>query len=88
MNLETKVIGFLVVNEGRDYCDACIAATFGTAATAVRTILLAARRRSASILRDRWVCELCAKQGEVTRVLGGRTIARKSRLRRRAFRAA
>lgn len=88
VNLEAKVVGFLVVNEGRDFCDACLAAKFGIAPRGVGAIIAAVRRRSPIVLRDRWSCELCGKQGEVSRALGGHTIATKGKLRRRASRAA
>jgi len=88
VKLEVQVAGFLVFHENHDFCDACLAAKLGVAPTDVQAAVMALRRRSSVILRDRWACQLCGRKGEVTRALAGRTVATKTKLRRRAVRAA
>ena len=88
MRLETRVAGFLVFHENHDFCDACLAARLVATPAEVEAAIAALRRRAAVFLRDRWTCQICGRQAEVTRALPGRTVAMKSAIRRRASRIA
>jgi hypothetical protein len=88
VTLEARVVGFLLFHENRDFCDACLAARLGVTVADISAAVTALRRRSSVVLRDRWACELCGKTRDVTRALAGPTIATKTKLRRRATRAA
>ena len=88
MKLETRVAGFLVFHENHDFCDACLATRLVSTPAEVRAAIDGLRRRAAVFLRDRWACEVCGRQAEVTRALAGRTVAMKSPIRRRASRIA
>jgi len=88
MTLQRRIVGFLLFHGNRDVCDACLAVRLGVTAPEVRAATASLSRKSPSILRDRWACQLCGKQGEVTRALPGRTVASQSNLRRRALRSA
>lgn len=88
MKAEGLVAGFLIFHENRDFCDVCLATKLGLTRGVVRAAIGVLRASSTTVLRDRWVCQLCGTQGEVTRALSNRTVATKSNLRRRALRSA
>jgi len=88
MTLQRRIVGFLLFHGNRDICDACLAVRLIVTAPEVRAAIASVGRKSPSILRDRWVCQLCGRQGEVTRALPGPTVATQSNLRRRALRSA
>ena len=88
MKLESRVAGFLVFHENHDFCDACVALKLGVAPADVLAAVAALRRRTRVFLRDRWACQLCGRQAEVTRALASGVIATKSPIRRRASRIA
>jgi hypothetical protein len=88
VKLETRVAGFLLFHENRDFCDACLASRLVATAEEVRGAITLLRRRAPTFLRDRWTCQMCGKQAEVTRALPGPTVATKSSIQRRASRIA
>jgi hypothetical protein len=88
MGLEARLAGFLVFHENHDFCDGCLAVRLGSTPTEVKAAVAALRRRNQVFLRDRWTCQACGRQAEVTRALAGRTVAMKTPIRRRASRIA
>ena len=88
MKIQTRVAGFLLFHENLDFCDACLATRLVSTPAEVRAAVTALRARAPIFLRDRWTCQICGKQAEVTRALAGPTIAMKSAIRRRASRVA
>ena len=88
MTLEARVAGFLVFHENRDFCDGCLAARLASTPSEVKAAIAALKRRASVFLRDRWTCQLCGRQAEVTRAMPGNTVAMKTPIRRRASRIA
>jgi hypothetical protein len=87
MDHADRARAFLILHEGADFCDACLAQAVGIPAAQARTVL-ARLAKSAAILRDRWRCTACHAQTLVTRAIPNATFALSRRSRNRLRRTA
>jgi len=87
MDLIGRAKGFLILHEGADFCDDCLAKALGITAMHARMVV-AGLAKSAAILRDYWTCKSCRRQAEVTRAIPNATFALGRRSRNRLGRTA
>jgi hypothetical protein len=88
LTLDAHIAGFLLFHENADVCDACLAARVRATPAEVEAAIARLRRSARVFLRDRWTCQLCGNEAQVTRGLAGSTVALKTPIRRRASRIA
>ena len=86
MDLADRARAFLILHEGADFCDECLALAVGI--PAAEAAVLARLAKSVAILRDRWTCTSCHAQTLVTRAIPNRTFALSRRSRHRLRRTA
>ena len=87
MDLADRARAFLILHEGADFCDECLALAVGIPAAEAPT-MLARLAKSVAILRDRWMCTSCHAQTLVTRAIPNSTFALNRRSRHRLRRTA
>lgn len=87
MNVRRCVAAFLILHEGTDFCDDCLAGTLGISAAQMRSIVPGVAKSSA-FLRDQWTCRTCRRQTVVTRAVPNATFALSRRSRGRGSRIA
>jgi hypothetical protein len=87
MDLVGRARGFLILHEGADFCDDCLARALGISAAEARTAV-AALAKSAAFLRDRWACKSCRGHLLVTRAIPNLTFTLSRRSRNRLRRTA
>jgi len=79
-NEATSLVGgFLMFQQNRDFCDVCVS---DRTAIPVKDVRAAAEKlsRTGGFIRDRWTCDQCHSQTVVTRAIGNRVVAFRSRL--------
>jgi hypothetical protein len=87
MDLADRARGFLILHEGTDFCDECLAKALGTTPTQAHSTVVSLSK-SAAILRDRWTCGVCRRHAYVTRAIPNATFALNRRSRGRLGRIA
>ena len=87
MDLAARARGFLILHEGTDFCDDCLARALGVEADEARATLTTLAK-SAAFLRDRWTCKSCRTSALVTRAIATPTFALNRRSRTRLRRIA
>ena len=87
MDLAARARGFLILREGADFCDDCLARALGVDAAQVRATLTTLAK-SPAILRDRWTCKFCRRSTHVSRAIANPTFALNRRSRTRLRRTA
>jgi hypothetical protein len=87
MDLAARARGFLILHEGSDFCDDCLARALRVDVTQARATLTALGK-SPAILRDRWTCKSCRRSTLVTRAIANPTFALNRRSRTRLRRTA
>jgi hypothetical protein len=87
MDPADRARAFLILHEGTDLCDECLARAVGIPVAEAPTVL-ARLAKSVAILRDHWRCTACRAQSLVTRAIPNATFALSRRSRHRLRRIA
>jgi hypothetical protein len=87
MDFAALAKGFLILHEGTDFCDDCLARALGVDAAQARATLTTLGK-SPAFLRDQWTCKSCRRSTLVTRAIANPTFALNRRSRTRLRRTA